>query len=99
MVRIIELLRFLNCASLLYLINYILLYKVVSVFCLSRRISLTAEPILFSLTMKLLIGPGKVLNYFWGGCIHPPPPKRIFFFTLLKLKFKIGLGRLFLLLP
>ncbi len=38
----------------------ILLYKVVSIFCLSRRISLTAEPILFSFTVKLLIGPGKV---------------------------------------
>ena len=43
--------------------RYILLYKVVSVFCLSsRRISLTAELILFSFRVKLLIGPGKVLN-------------------------------------
>ncbi len=35
---------------LLYQI-FILLYKVVSVFCLSRKISLTAEPILFSFTV------------------------------------------------
>ncbi len=56
---------------------YILLYKVVSVFCLSRTISLTAKPILFSFTVKLLIGTGKVLNYFWEGCLHPLPHKKL----------------------
>ena len=53
-----------------------ILYKVVCVFCLSRRISLTAKLILFPFTVKLLIGPGKVLNYFWRGCLHFPPPKK-----------------------
>ena len=76
----------------------ILLYKVVSVFCLSWWISLTAKPILFSVTVKLLIGPGKVLNYFWRGYLYPPPPKNIFL-TLFKLKFEMGWGRLFPLLP
>ena len=65
----------------------ILLYKVISVFCLYQRILLTAELILFSFTVKLLIGPGKVLNYFWGGCLHPLPPKNIFK-KFLKLNFK-----------
>ena len=32
--------------------------------CLYQRISLTAEPIGFSLTVQLLIGPCKVYNYF-----------------------------------
>ena len=27
---------------------------------------LTAEPIWVSFTVKLLVGPGKVYNYFWG---------------------------------
>ena len=40
--------------------------------CLYRRISLTAEPSWFSFTGKLLIGPGNVFNYFWGGYYHPP---------------------------
>ena len=38
--------------------------------CLYGRISLTAEPIGFSLTGKILICPGKVFNYF--GYHHPP---------------------------
>ena len=38
--------------------------------CLYRRISLTGEPIWFSFTGKLLIGPGKVFNYFGGGLIR-----------------------------
>ena len=35
--------------------------------CLYQRISLTAEPIGFSLTRSLLIGAEKVYNYFGGG--------------------------------
>ena len=50
----------------------ILLHKVVGVFCLSRRISLTSELILFSFTVKLLIGLGKVYSHFGGGYLHPP---------------------------
>ena len=42
----------------------ILLYKVVSVFCLSWRVSRTAKPIWFWFRLKLLIGPGMVLSYF-----------------------------------
>ena len=38
-----------------------------SVFCLSRGISLTAEPIWSSFTVKILIDPGKVCDYFLGG--------------------------------
>ncbi len=49
----------------------ILLYKVVSVFCLS-------QPILFSFTVKLPIGHQRDLNYFWGGCLYQPPPKKYF---------------------
>ena len=75
-----------------------LLYKVLSVFCLSWRISLTAKPVLFFFTVKLLIGPGKVFDYFWGGCLHPSSLQK-YLFTLLKLKFKKGWGQLFLLLP
>ena len=55
--------------------------------CLFIRISLTAQPIGFSFTGYLLIGPGKVYNYFGGGYYHPskksplekkitPPPKK-----------------------
>ena len=43
--------------------------------CLSvpNRLLLTLNPNLwFSLTMLLLIGPGKVYNYYGGGKIHPP---------------------------
>ena len=32
--------------------------------CVYQKISLTAEPIWFSLLVKLLIGPGKVYSYF-----------------------------------
>ena len=35
----------------------------------------------------LLMGNGKVLNYFWGGCLHPPPLQK-YFFALLKFNFK-----------
>ena len=42
----------------------ILLYKVISVFLSVPKDLETAEPILFSFTVKLLIGPGKVLNFF-----------------------------------
>ena len=37
-------------------------------------ISLTAEPIWFTFTVKILIGPGKVYNYF-GRVYHHPPKK------------------------
>ncbi len=67
---------------------FILLYEVVSVFCLSRTISLTAEPILFSFKVKLLIGSEKVLNYFWRGCIHPPLPQK-YLFTLRNSNLKL----------
>ena len=40
--------------------------------CLYRRFSLTTEPIWFSFTDKLLLGPGKVYDYFRGGYIHYP---------------------------
>ena len=36
-----------------------------------QRISLTAEPIWFYFTVKLLIGPGKVFNYFVKGYLYP----------------------------
>ncbi len=39
--------------------------------CLYRRTLLTYEPIRFSFTVQLLIGPGKVHSYFWGGYLHP----------------------------
>ena len=42
--------------------------------CLSllyRRLSLPAEPIWFTFTGYLLIGPGKDYNYFWGRCYQP----------------------------
>ena len=72
----------LNLIGKLYICfrNIILLHKVVTFFCLSQRISITPEPIMFSFTVKLLIGLGKVLNYFWGGCLQPPSPKKIFIF-------------------
>ena len=35
------------------------------------RISLTTEPIWFSFTVKILIGQGKVFNYFDERYIHP----------------------------
>ncbi len=41
-------------------------------FCLQQRIFPTAEPIWFSLTVKLLKGPGKVFNYFGGGYLNHP---------------------------
>ena len=40
--------------------------------CLYRRISLTAEPIRFSFTGQLFIGPEKVYNYLGEGYHHPP---------------------------
>ena len=43
--------------------------------CLSVCLSVPkdlAEPIGFSLTGYLLIGPGKVYNYFGGGYHYPP---------------------------
>ena len=43
----------------------------VSVCVFYRKIALTAEPIWFSLTMKLLICLGKIYNSFWGGYLHP----------------------------
>ena len=52
--------------------------------CVFVPISLTAEPIGFSLTGQFLIGPGKVYNYFGGGYHHPPKRnhnKSIFFFS------------------
>ena len=46
----------------------IIKYQDVCVFvCLYRRIWLTAEPIGFSLTGLLPIGPGKVYSYFGEG--------------------------------
>ncbi len=71
-----------------YRVATILFYKVVSVFCLSGKISRTTEPILFSFTVKLLVGPGKVLNYFGGGCLHPPPPKKLFFYSFFNSNLK-----------
>ncbi len=40
------------------------------------RISLNAEPIFVSFTVKLLIGPGKMLNYWGVGDIFTPPQKK-----------------------
>ena len=37
-------------------------------------ISITTEPIWFSVTVKLPIGTGKVYNYPLGGNPQPPPP-------------------------
>ena len=58
--------------------------------CLYQRISLTTEPIWFSLTGQLFIGPGKVYNYSGGGYHHPPKkiapknsPLTIFFLLFL----------------
>ena len=53
------------------------IYK--SFFCLQERIPLTAEPIRFSFTFKLLIGPEKVYSYFCRGYVHPTPqpPEKI----------------------
>ena len=53
--------------------------------CLSvylyQRILLTTKPIRFSFTGYLLIGPGKVYIYFWGGKLplekNNPPPKKL----------------------
>ena len=47
--------------------------------CLQRRISLTAEPIGFSFTGQLLIGPWQVYNYFLVGWDTPnsPPQKKL----------------------
>ena len=44
--------------------EHILLYKVLSFFCLQRRISLTTELIWFSFRGKLCVGPEMVLGYF-----------------------------------
>ena len=49
--------------------------------CLYRRISLTAEPIGFFLTGYILIGPGKVFNYFRGGYHNPPKRNRNLFYA------------------
>ena len=37
---------------------------------LYRRISQTAEPTWFSFTVSLLVGPGKVYNYFWTADLN-----------------------------
>ena len=63
----------------------------VSVF-LQSKISLTAEPIWYSFTMQLLIGPAKVIT-FWGRI--PPhfqekSPPKIFYFFLFKLNLILG---------
>ena len=50
----------------------ILFFKVVSWFCLYLRISLNAEPIWFSFTVKFLIDAGEVSTYFGRGYLHPP---------------------------
>ena len=42
-----------NCS----IVTYILLYKVVSFFCLKLKISITTEPIEFSFLRKLYIAP------------------------------------------
>ena len=57
----------------------ILLYKVVSLFGLSRRIWLTAEPILFSITVKLLIGPGYDFKLFLERVSSPLSPQQKYF--------------------
>ena len=46
-----------------------LLYREVinPIYCLLRRITLTAEPILVSFTVKPLKGPGKVNSFFGEG--------------------------------
>ena len=41
-----------------------LLYKVVRLFCLKFKISITTEPIEFSVIGKVHIGPGMVLGYY-----------------------------------
>ena len=41
-----------------------------------KRISLTTEPIWFSFTGLLFIGPGKVFNYFGVGYHNPPKKNR-----------------------
>ena len=56
-----------------------ILYKVVGFFVCSEGISLAAEPIWFSLTVKLLIGPVMVLGYLFfikslGMAILSPLP-------------------------
>ena len=51
---------------------------------LRKNVSVIAEPILFSFTVKLLIGPGKVLNYFSRGCLNPPLPQKIIFYISLE---------------
>ena len=38
--------------------------------CLLQSISLTTEPIWFSFTVKLIVSPGKVSNYFSGVNLH-----------------------------
>ena len=56
--------------SLLVIRNFylfILLYKVVRVFCLKLKISITTELIGFSILGKLHIGPVMVLGYCWCG--------------------------------
>ena len=45
--------------------------------CVNRRISLTAEPIWFSFTMKLHIGPGGFYNCFGGDYQQPPKRKGV----------------------
>ena len=61
--------------------------------CVYRRISLTAEPIWFSFTMQLLIGPVKVYNYFGGGYYHLLKryclQKKITTTTKIQLKLKL----------
>ena len=54
-------------------------------FCMKLRISLIAEPIWFSFTAKLFMGPGKVLGWLsppFQSILEkmPPPPLKINFF-------------------
>ena len=48
------------------------LYKSSRMFvCLYVRVTLTTRPIWFSFAVKLLIGQGKILNYFGRGYNNP----------------------------
>ena len=48
------------------------LYKSSKVFvCLYVRVTLITRPIWFSFAMMLLVGQGKILNYFGRGYITP----------------------------
>ena len=42
---------------------YILLYKVVMIFCLQLKISCTTDPVEFSVLGKLHLCPGMVIGY------------------------------------